>query len=426
MDEIPFRPQFNRYPPAITSHIVRIARAQSTIDAAMILPPQDDILRVSALAETVHFSTLLERNSLTQIEAERAVRRTLDARGAAEIELLNYVAALEHIEGGPSTISYDVDFIRKLHGLITRGLGLEGTDFAPRHEGEWRDGEAVIPNRMREIEHVGVPAGDELDARMRGLSSYLERHHQSVEYPGPILAAVAHHAITDLHPFADGNGRLARVFAFAVLIRERVMIRRLVSPDRHYALNKPAYLAALRSAKRLGESTDRWTSPANLEPWLLYYTSGLADECDRMASRVAELNRVAEQVKSAPIQLTSTQEHVISVLSAGDRASISRREYEDIERVGSDRAQREIAALTRAQLLSATGRGRGVRYRLPTTNLAATRWNDQTIEAALRQFLKSHDAWPARQEFVDAGLGALYVAMSRYGGIRTWRSRMRM
>lgn len=104
------------------------------------------------------------------------------------------------------------------------------------------------------------------------------------------------------------------------------MSRRLFSPDRHYALDKPAYLQALRSTRRPGGPADVWTAPGNLDTWLLYYTAGLAAEYERMADRVGQLRRVAERVNSVPLHVTTTQEHVMSVLPAGDSSSISRRE----------------------------------------------------------------------------------------------------
>lgn len=423
MTAIPFIPKFARYPAVIASRLMAIARAQALVEAASILPPQDDILRVSSLAETVHYSTLLEGNELSRIEAERALRHELDARGRAELELVNYVAALERIEAAGADIRYEPEFILELHGLISRGMGRKGAGFEPRHEGAWRDGMAVVPGPMGVIEHVGAPAGDLAD-HVRGLCEYLEARHAADEYPGPILAGIAHHALTDLHPFADGNGRTARAFAFAVLVREGVMTRRLISPDRHYALDKPAYLTALRSAKRPGGRTDVWVSPGGLEEWLVYYTTGLAEEYERMAQRVAGLNHVAERVHTSPLQLTPSQAHMVSVLSAGERQSVSRREYQEIERVSEDTAQREIAALTKARLLVARGRGRGVRYELPSTGASGGRWSPESIEQSLRAFIADRTTWPSRQEFLDAGLGGLYVAMSRYGGIGQWRRRI--
>jgi len=46
-----------------------------------------------------------------------------------------------------------------------------------------------------------------------------EREQRSEEYPPPVLAAVAHYAITDIHRFANGDGRSARLLSSAMLLR---------------------------------------------------------------------------------------------------------------------------------------------------------------------------------------------------------------
>ena len=257
---------------------------------------------------------------------------------------------------------------------------------------------------------------------MRGALTFLERRHGNPDFPGAVLAAITHHVITDIHPFADGNGRVARAMAFAVLRRERVLTRRLFSPDRHYALDKRAYIDALRSSKRPGALADQWSAPGSLNRWLLYYTESLALEFERMATRVRTLNAVAEL--AAPIQLTPTQEHIVSALSAGDLRDFSRAEYETIESVNSARARAEVFELVNGKVLESIGAGAATRYRLVSGQPRPTTWTDERIETELRAFLDGNATWPPRSAFMEAGLNGLYQAMSRRGGVASWAKRM--
>jgi hypothetical protein len=52
------------------------------------------------------------------------------------------------------------------------------------------------------------------------------------------------------------------------------------------------------------------------------------------------------------------------------------------------------------------------------------RWSDQTITAALTDFLSGRDEWPRHSEFVDAGHKGLYHAILKHGGSRVWAQRM--
>lgn len=62
--------------------------------------------------------------------------------------------------------------------------------------------------------------------------------------PAPVQAAYAHHAFVSIHPFADGNGRVARALASIYLVRATSV------PFLLFADQKPAYLDALEAADR--------------------------------------------------------------------------------------------------------------------------------------------------------------------------------
>ncbi len=378
-------------------------------------------MRVSTMAETIHYSTLIEGNRLSELDARRAVRKALDAKTLAEIELVNYVDALEHVEqmARSKSITYDEAFLLDLHARITRGLGREGEAFAPPHEGAWRDGEAsVVTGDM--IEHTGVPRA-ELERRMAGFLAYLRARHEADDFPRALIAGIAHHALADFHPFADGNGRTSRAFAFAILVNEGVLSERLFSPDRFYALDKRAYITALRSSHRSGYSSVEWHAPGLLDPWLAYFVDGLASEAERVAAATAEYAEVAGSANR--VRLTPAQAALLAELTAGGRSSVSRAEFQEIGGITNDsKALRELRELVDARVLSTTGKGASTRYRIGTGR--GPRWTPETIEAELRTFLNGRADWPSAREFKDADLQSLYVALSRHGSIPEWRHRL--
>jgi hypothetical protein len=221
IEPIRFSANFFRYEPAAVAKLGRIERALGAIRAAAVIPPAADQMRASALAGTVHYSTLIEGNELPLIEAECAAAGELDATTAAKIELVNYVEALQWLDDRYDDGGLEITppLLLALHGVLMRGLGREGSDFKPRHEGAWRDGRAVVTDELGRIVHEGSPAG-EVAARMAGFCVWItERENRLEEYPPPVLAAVAHHAVTEIHPFANGNGRTARLLSSAVLLR---------------------------------------------------------------------------------------------------------------------------------------------------------------------------------------------------------------
>ena len=64
-------------------------------------------------------------NELPLLEAARAVDRELKPDTTAKVELVNYVAALDFIDErqAAGTVAYNSAFLKKLHGVVSRGLG---------------------------------------------------------------------------------------------------------------------------------------------------------------------------------------------------------------------------------------------------------------------------------------------------------------
>lgn len=224
-----------------------------------------DQLRASAKAGTVHYSNLIEGNQLPFVEAERAARGELAPDTRAKIELVNYVAALDLIDERLADGALDItpEFLKERHGTAMRGLGrADDPHFKPDHEGSWRDGAVVVVDRMtNQIMHEGPPA-DEVPGLIQAMFDWLERKLASGEEPSFVLAGVIHYEITDIHPFADGNGRAARLIQTALLMARDVLAGRMFSFERYYAEDRGAYYEALRSVRR---------NTYNMEEWLEYF-----------------------------------------------------------------------------------------------------------------------------------------------------------
>ncbi|MGH2962009.1 MAG: Fic family protein [Solirubrobacterales bacterium] len=424
---IEFRTNYQRYTPEMSASLLRIGTALGMIQGARILPAVADELRASARAITVHYSNLIEGNQLPLIEAERATRGELNPDSRAKVELINHVEALSRIDEAIANDEavFTPGFLKELHGKTTHGLGREvDPDFKPRHEGEWRDGVAVVQDRLTgQVRHEGPPS-EEVEARVRGLFEWLRRKLED-EVPPFVIAGVVHWGITDIHPFADGNGRAARLFQAVVLMRTGVLPGRIFSFERYYADDRAAYYAALRSVR---ERTN------NMNRWIEYFLRGLAEEYERVVATVEDLDSLIS-APGAPLRLTPSQERALAKLRLEGRTEFSRRDYEAAASVGRSTAGDDLRRLGEHGIVVPRRAGRSTRYAFataPTPSPAGSRrgrapkWTDPRIERELRAFLGSRTEWPTPAEFRAAGRGALYSAASRHGGIKRWRRLMGM
>ena len=417
-----FSPRFRRYTPEMTDLLGRIAQALGALRGARVLPAIADQLRSSARVGTVHYSNLIEGNELSVIEAERAARGQLAPDTRAKVELVNYVAALdlldERLEAGE--LRLDATLLKELHGRTTHGLGRDDDSFKPHHEGAWRDGVAVVFDRISgQVMHEGPPA-DEVAPRMHSMFAWLAERREAGDPPF-VLAGVVHYGITDVHPFADGNGRTARLFQTAVLMASGVLPERMFSFERYYADDRAAYYAALRSVRR---------NTLNMEEWLAYVLRGLAEEYERVAQSVLDLATLLPGGSGSPLRLTAGQERALTALRVQGRREFTRGEYEQVAGLARSGAGRDLRRLVEHGLLTVRGTGRSTRYVLQAVERPAGEtprrgrprsWTDARIERELRAFLEGRTDWPAPAEFAAAGRRSLYTAASRAGGIGRWR-----
>lgn len=415
-----------RYSVEMSAALVRIATALGTIKGARILPAVADQLRANARVGTVHYSNLIEGNELPVVEAERATRGQLSSDSRAKMELVNYVDALDLIDSrlDGDELGLTVEFLKELHAIITRGLGREDDPhFKPHHEGEWRDGAAVVVNHLtQEVMHEGPPP-KEVPKRMASMFDWLNRKIEAGKESPFVLAGAMHYGITDVHPFADGNGRVARLFQVALLMDADVLPGRMFSFERFYAEDRNAYYGALRSVR---------DQTFNMEPWLRYFLGGLAEEYERVAAAAVEdLGSMTAVSGPVPLVLSTGQEQALTALRIQGRREFTRREYEEAADVGRSAAGNDLRQLIQHGILVPRGRGRATRYAFagspaPAASGRARRgrtaeWTETKIEQELRAFLSDRSAWPSPGEFKAEGKSALYAAASRNGGIGRWR-----
>ena len=249
------------------------------------------------------------------------------------------------------------------------------------------------------------------------MCEWLNRRLDAGEPPF-VLAGVAHHAITDIHPFADGNGRVARLFQTAALMRADVLPGRMFSFERYYAEDRPAYYGALRSVRQRAFNPD---------VWLDYVLRGLAEEHERVAATVADLVSLMPG-GTVLLQLSVSQQRALTGLRLQGRREFARGDYEEAGNVGRSAAGDDLRRLATHGVLVVRGAGPNTRYSFPGAAPEGRRgrsarvgrppkWTDTAIEAELKELLADKSEWPSYDSF--RGREELTLCRGQQGG---WRS----
>lgn len=409
-------------------YLGRISEALGRIRAADIWPASAEVLRFNAQVGTIHYSTLIEGNRLGILEAQRAARGELDRTTRAEIELVNYVDALDLLDRrlAENGLELDEALFKDVHLEATKGLGDEDGPFKPHHEGEWRDGEAGVWDPFTQaLVHTGSPQ-PEVRPRMLALIDCVNQSlTDPIAWPPPVLAGILHFNVVEVHPFADGNGRTARLLTTALLMKTDHVPGRLFNFDAYYGRDKDAYLDALRSMRR---------ETLSLETWMQYFLNGLATEYERVAAEIDRLAAIGRTATGERLQLSDSQQRGLSDLKLRNVAEFTRREYEAASNVSRNTAIKDLNILADAGVLQRVGDGPGRRYRFPGSSPAnpwsgrgggrPRLWTDERIERELREFVGEASEFPGVAAFKESGNGRLYDAITRNGGARLWARRL--
>ncbi|SCM79694.1 conserved hypothetical protein [uncultured Pleomorphomonas sp.] len=220
-----------------------------------------------ALADLVramncYYSNLIEGHDTHPVDIERALRNDYSAdpkKRDLQLEAKAHVAVQKWIdEDGMAEPPTAPASIIDLHRRFCELLPPELLFVENKETGE------KIPVVPGELRRRYVEVGRHVAVSPGAVPRFLERMHKAYSLPGriePILAsACAHHRLLWVHPFLDGNGRVARLMSYAML-RKALDTRGLWSVARGLARQETAYKNHLAAcdAPRQGDRDGRGT-----------------------------------------------------------------------------------------------------------------------------------------------------------------------
>ncbi|MBU0629673.1 MAG: Fic family protein [Candidatus Margulisbacteria bacterium] len=345
-----YKPNY-KITPIITRQIAEISSARETILNSPLLPKIEIRLKKDALISRSHHSTSIEGNRLSKEEVAAIVSgRKVEARPRDKREVSNYISALKFIDKHGRHIQlFTPAVILKLHNLITRIV------LAKDQAGHYRDKMVYVVDSFGRTVFT-PPKEHTVSDLVKALCAWLNSQEANDLYP-VLTAGIAHYELVRIHPFIDGNGRVARALATLILYQSGFDIKDFFALDDYYNEDRQSYYSALQSV-----------DPGKIEitQWLEYFIAGVAQQMSFIKAKVQSFSRDRFLIKKiGQLWLNERQWQFIEHLQEQKRATI--KDYLSLvkeEKVAARTARLDIEFLVKHKIVKRIGKGPQTGYSL--------------------------------------------------------------
>ena len=216
-----------------------IAKISSQLERYAIRMEQEDTLRLRRAnrIKTIHSSLAIEGNTLSEGEVLAVLEGKKVVAPLKEIQEVKN--AIKTYELYPKLNPFSIQDLLLAHGTMMSGLVDEAGMFRKGGVGVF-DGDKPI--------HIAPPA-DRVRVLMSDLFGWLENADDHLL----IRSCVFHYEFEFIHPFADGNGRIGRLWQSLILGRLNPIFEHLPVENMVYS-NQQAYYHAINRSSDLGDS----------------------------------------------------------------------------------------------------------------------------------------------------------------------------
>lgn len=346
---------------SLTAALSRVSHTQGHLLGRLAdagLHPRDEA-SLAALTEDVIKTSEIEGEILDADSVRSSIARRLGmeigALGQADRHVDGVVEMVLDATANPSE-PLTIERLQAWHGALfpTGRSGLSAIRVAA-----WRNdaSEAMQvvsgPINRRKL-HYQAPPADVLD---REMSRFVEWANDDTTDPPLLKAGLAHLWFVTLHPFDDGNGRIARAVGDLFLARADGSSQRFYSLSAQIQRTRKTYYEILESTQKGSMDVTEWLA------WLLGSLDRSIQRANESLDGVLLRTRFWRQWGDTP--MNERQVKLLNRLLDGFEGKLTNRKWAAIAKCSPDTALRDLSDLvSRGVLQKAPGGGRSTAYEL--------------------------------------------------------------
>ena len=208
--------------------------------------------------------------------------------------------------------------------------------------GQYRTNEEHIVSGMlgREKIHYIAPSPDRVEDEMQKFLIWFDGEEPASSI---IRSAIAHFWFVSIHPFEDGNGRLARILSDMLLARGEKSEFRFYNVSSQINKDKNHYYDILERMQH---------GDGDITEWLVWYMQKLVDALDEAETIVTTiLNKSFFWQKASAVPMTERQTQMLNLFLDGYEAKITSKTWATLAKCSKDTAIRDIQDLVDKNIL---------------------------------------------------------------------------
>ncbi|MHB1938058.1 MAG: Fic family protein [Acidobacteriaceae bacterium] len=310
------------------------------------------LLRRNTFARAIRNSNSIEGYNVTPEDAIAAAEgeEPLDADREAWLAVSGYRTAMTFVlqlAKDPNFV-YSEGFIRSLHFIMLQH------DLS-KNPGNWRPGTIYV---REETSGEIVYEGPDVEMVPGLIEELVEFLNEDDECPHALIkGAMAHLNLVMIHPFSDGNGRMARCLQTLVLAREGILESEFSSIEEYLGKNPLDYYNVLAST---GDGS--WHPKRSTRDWIRFNLTAHYRQAVTLLNRTKVMDLLWQELERM-ITAQGLPERILpAVCDAANGYRVRNSSYRNIADVNDVTASRDLKTAVDAGFLIPTGERRGRLY----------------------------------------------------------------
>jgi Fic family protein len=309
------------------------------------------MLRRSTMARAIQGSNSIEGYHATMDDVIAAVddEEPMDASVETWREIIGYRNAMTYI----LQLSEDDNF--EFHPQLIRSLHFMMLQHSLRKmPGRWRPGDIYVVNEATDERVYEGPDALAVPGLIDELIAYL---NAPTDCPVVVKAAMAHLNFTMIHPFKDGNGRMARALQTLVLSRDGVISPVFSSIEEWLGRNTPAYYEILAQTGK-----GAWHPNNDAHAWVQFCLRAHFQQAQTIVKRNEWYGKVYSEVSKLSASLSLNERMNTALMDAAMGYRVRAGQYRSENELSEVVASRDLRKMCDADLMIPHGERRGRHY----------------------------------------------------------------